>query len=322
MSIKYFLCLFDTFSYSIGFATLIFGFIVYLRVRDKISRYHLYFFAGSFIMSLAYIGDTLSAAFKIPAYISQRHLYQFMYELVFSLGSLLVVYYGPTFIYKASGAKLPKRTGISLLCAGVLFLITDIVNVTYEKAINPNFLMEFSRYFVYWFYIAFALALLAMAFSRYPRIKYPEIQQLLKSILFLAVLGIPAEFFGNNYSDILERYQIPRYFFSSSLLYLFWSLVNFRAFIGQLLRQNQPVSPGQYDRSSETIPISEREQEIIGLVSQGLSNQEIAAKLHISLATVKSHLHRIFVKTGVTSRMALLHILNSTEYKVMDKQVQ
>lgn len=50
--------------------------------------------------------------------------------------------------------------------------------------------------------------------------------------------------------------------------------------------------------------LSERELEVLQLVSEGASNSEIARRLHISQATVKSHLVHIFGKLGVTDRTA------------------
>jgi len=49
-------------------------------------------------------------------------------------------------------------------------------------------------------------------------------------------------------------------------------------------------------------PISEREQGVLELIAQGLSNQEIADRLHISLHTVKTHARRINAKLSVKSR--------------------
>ena len=49
-------------------------------------------------------------------------------------------------------------------------------------------------------------------------------------------------------------------------------------------------------------PISDRELEVLHLVAAGLSNKEIAAKLFISLNTVKTHTKNINSKLGVNSR--------------------
>jgi DNA-binding NarL/FixJ family response regulator len=50
--------------------------------------------------------------------------------------------------------------------------------------------------------------------------------------------------------------------------------------------------------------LSSREVEVLQLVAEGASNSEIAQQLHISQATVKSHLVNIFGKLGVSDRTA------------------
>ena len=52
------------------------------------------------------------------------------------------------------------------------------------------------------------------------------------------------------------------------------------------------------------VSLSSREIEVLRLVADGASNSEIAAALHITDATVKSHLVHVFSKLGVASRTA------------------
>ncbi|CAH0199618.1 response regulator transcription factor [Microbacterium sp. Bi128] len=52
------------------------------------------------------------------------------------------------------------------------------------------------------------------------------------------------------------------------------------------------------------VSLSAREIEVLRLVARGSSNAEVAARLHITDATVKSHLAHVFSKLGVSSRTA------------------
>jgi DNA-binding NarL/FixJ family response regulator len=56
--------------------------------------------------------------------------------------------------------------------------------------------------------------------------------------------------------------------------------------------------------------ISPRETEIINEICKGLSNQQIADRLFISLQTVKDHTHRIYNKTNCSSRAQLISLVN------------
>ncbi|MBK8050954.1 MAG: response regulator transcription factor [Anaerolineales bacterium] len=50
-------------------------------------------------------------------------------------------------------------------------------------------------------------------------------------------------------------------------------------------------------------PLSERELEIVRLIADGMTNQQIADRLHLVVGTVKVHNHHIFGKLGVSNRV-------------------
>lgn len=66
-------------------------------------------------------------------------------------------------------------------------------------------------------------------------------------------------------------------------------------------RHTQAVDPD--DVQSDGEELSEREERVLQLLAQGLSNREIAEAMFISDRTVQAHLTRIFAKMGVSSRL-------------------
>ncbi len=61
-------------------------------------------------------------------------------------------------------------------------------------------------------------------------------------------------------------------------------------------------------RRPATDKLSDRETEVLSFVAKGLSNREIARALHLSEATVKTHLIHVFTKLGVADRTAAVTV--------------
>ncbi|MDL4777567.1 LuxR C-terminal-related transcriptional regulator [Actinomadura xylanilytica] len=61
-----------------------------------------------------------------------------------------------------------------------------------------------------------------------------------------------------------------------------------------------PVASGV--RASVVAALSGRERRVLELVSRGLSDAEVAAELHVSTATVRSHMHHVTAKLGMSGR--------------------
>lgn len=57
--------------------------------------------------------------------------------------------------------------------------------------------------------------------------------------------------------------------------------------------------------SSDAVPLTPRELEVLPLVVDGLSNQEIADRLHLGVTTVKTHVANLMDKTGAQNRVQL-----------------
>jgi len=71
-----------------------------------------------------------------------------------------------------------------------------------------------------------------------------------------------------------------------------------------------PAGAGTAPGGAGTAPapdgLTQREVEILGLIARGLTNSEIAAQLFLSGHTIKTHINRIFAKTGSRDRAAAI----------------
>ena len=70
-------------------------------------------------------------------------------------------------------------------------------------------------------------------------------------------------------------------------------------------------APAAGDPSARALvaALTEREREVAVLMTQGLTNNQIGTRLHLSLTSVKSHLTSLFVKLGVDNRVSAAMII-------------
>jgi DNA-binding NarL/FixJ family response regulator len=81
-----------------------------------------------------------------------------------------------------------------------------------------------------------------------------------------------------------------------------------RRLITEFARRAEPSQP--LTRRLESI--TEREREVLRLVARGLSNVEIAEHLHLSVATVKTHVGHLLTKTEARDRAQLVIVAYET----------
>lgn len=74
------------------------------------------------------------------------------------------------------------------------------------------------------------------------------------------------------------------------------------AAVEAVLRGEVIVAPPETDLAPDFPGLSHRESEVLVLIGRGLSNQEIADRIYVSVNSVKTYIRQIYAKTGATRR--------------------
>lgn len=77
----------------------------------------------------------------------------------------------------------------------------------------------------------------------------------------------------------------------------------------QIVEQEFYVSG--FSAIDKSVRMTKREQQVIKLISDGLTNKEIAEELHVSIYTVKSHVHNILEKLAFNTRIQIAKYIRS-----------
>lgn len=75
-----------------------------------------------------------------------------------------------------------------------------------------------------------------------------------------------------------------------------------RRVLGEALRARSASAPTAQEPA---VPLTDRENDVLALVAEGLGNAAIAARLHVAESTVKAHIANLRQKTGAGSRVEL-----------------
>jgi two-component system response regulator DegU len=77
----------------------------------------------------------------------------------------------------------------------------------------------------------------------------------------------------------------------------------FEEFIKEFKKKRDPLKSLTHLNSAKLEMLSPREMEVMALISQSMTNEEIADKLFLSSKTVKTHLRNIFAKAEIRNRV-------------------
>lgn len=231
-------------------------------------------------------------------------------DIMVLLGSPFIVFASLMFIRltrEISGRKTGNAFVYGYLFANVLIII--VLGYIMVKLQHIQILIV--RYYFVSLIILFTV--FGVSYLLFPRKR--QIGFRLSDLIKLSIGLVSLMLIQNT---ILRFYSNSTYF---ALLFIFTYFL-YGGFIPVFLKYSADLS-GLIPRNGNNVSfehfcdrfsISRREKEVINEICKGLSNQQIADKLFISLQTVKDHTHRIYSKTECTSRARLIRMISeSTE---------
>ncbi len=300
---------------------------------------YLYFLAG------AIVAVTLSIAYKLhKTYPLPCLSYYFYYLLLFNISSFALrpmqrIFVGTLNLTFWQAQQFFVVTALfvaaPLFIIGLYFLIKFAAGLV-EVKISRLFKIIYSLYWGVRYVFGFILAMNYFK-TREPGILYrsAEISDLLTIVMLFSVHGFvisksraienPDKKRGvRNFAVIyfisLAVFNLCFYITSNqtvnfilSFAYVLPPLIYLDRFLKRFYREHPavPVNGLKMEQIFEKYNISNREQEIIRLISRGRTNREIADMLYVSLQTVKQHTYNIYRKLKVKNRVQLSNFIRN-----------
>lgn len=204
-----------------------------------------------------------------------------------------------------------RKTGISFIATFISlnFLLVPGIGyfLTMLAGIEIIFMVKYGFIILSILYTIIGTHSLLSAKKRKSKLRYADMKNISSGLILIMFLQNTVLFFFDNNIYITLAFIILYYVFGGFLPVYF----RYKTDLSTLL------IPGEnnlsFDLLCEKFEISKREKEVIHEICNGLSNQEIADKLFISLQTVKDHTHRIYGKTNCSSRAQLITLVNEND---------
>jgi DNA-binding CsgD family transcriptional regulator len=307
----YFLC------YSINLVNLALMALLYFKRRGSLLRYELLFMLGLMTISLSLTMPSLFAIAYPPEVVTTAMV---IFMCLTITGICLVTGATPAYIHSFRPSRLGRRVSIlAWAAAGILEVacLTEVLLTLQGRLLVTCFatMVAAVAWSVGWFLVQVARHRRSVLTSDSARVT------LTMSIItvFLMPMMIMVDFMNVPLPFLPQASVLGQRIVFVPLFLAIWSLL--------LLRKNVPAlarladaTPHAAGPAPEDCPdldcfdLSEREKEVLPLLIEGLSYDEIADRLCISHSTVKTHVRRIYQKTGVSGKIALISRLKGLNH--------
>lgn len=296
-------------TFSIGMATLGITAVASYKTKETFLRYYLYFhiaFTLAVFSRMFFLYHHASLLGLPPVLIS------IMEYVEGNLAKYALMFTIPLFLHEFIAFPQAKtRNQILWGLAGITYIFELMLNVVGLNGILP----QSARILKNAVFTTILLYTVAMGLYYAWQLKDPIKKRLAMQIIIAVGFCLPGIIDELWFHSIFPLPVFPMLYSSISIIF---TVHLFMHVFGHV-----PALPSSPEALPEEIPdistshvsnetlfqhynISPREQDVVNLVLEGRSNQEIADTLYVSLSTVKTHLRNIYQKVDVKSRYELI----------------
>lgn len=307
---KHFIFLFHIFSFLTGFTGIILCVFAYIKYHTKLIKHYILFMAAltTIVLEQSFI------AYEIVNIVDSWWL-NVLLNIVEYLAAGIILYFLPLSIYELTEREWTnrKKNIFKLLALFQAFLLVLYYATAYQSVVT---ILASGLLFLVIFY---SVGFLLISFKE---MKSEYTKKVLKLFMVTTILFLPYMYLDTRIEQIAALNKLfPYGLLSVPAFYLIWNVLSiyfgvkyFKSHISAAKNlQNEKTIIETEDKRQqffERFNITNREKEIILLLIEGYSYNQLAEELIISMTTVKTHIHNIYKKVGVKNKIELIHQIN------------
>lgn len=320
---KHFLLLLYLISYTSGTGAITLGWFYYIKSKNLSMKYiiisDIFFTAFLFFDTLNFYTDVFISGF--PAWLQIIKIAGLMFS------GIGIMYFFTLSCYISMEIEITKMektfyliTTIIFftLCISILFVLCQLNLISLSIALQTGFFLP-NIFTSIW-----AVYNMLLIIKNWAKIN-EKIKQFVKVLVILAAVLTPLSILSNVvqywYSFSIPIAYSPIEYFSFNLSAIIFAKRNLQEKVPAQLHQadiySQISAPQKiFEEFSTEYNLTQRELEIIELIHRGLTNQDIAANLFISVNTSRNHIYNIYKKVGIKNRYELISLISEKIHKV------
>lgn len=313
-----FIILFYFIVFTTGFSLIILGFFLWLKNKQEMLKY---FMASAFSLTLILL-EQMVTAYDTVNVIKSNSL-NIIIGYVSTIGCGLMIYALTKLIGIITGRIITKKKEWCL----ILFSVLPLMMMTLYY-ITGNQMIVRATSVLFFGTVLYNILVLV---GNIDKIKNLILKAAIRNFLVVSLLMFPILFLdtlveklpkiGENFPFGLM--SVFAYYFVLSSMSLYYIAKNYSALLNplaenaevkmevniELSTDRKIVLNKNNERLLESFKITSREKEIINLLINGYTYNDICAALVISLPTVKTHVQNIYKKLGIRNKIELINIV-------------